>query len=70
MLTGSLNLQKRDLQGGLGADGSTILEWTLEIGINAGNSVDSTQVSDYWGSLVNAALNLRVLGAMELVRLL
>ena len=31
-----------------------------EIGINAGNLVDSTQDSDYWRTLVNAALNLRV----------
>ena len=31
-----------------------------EIGINAGNWVDSVQDRDYWRSLVNAALNLRV----------
>ena len=31
-----------------------------EIGINAGNWVDSTQNRDYWRALVNAALNLRV----------
>ena len=31
-----------------------------EIGINAGNWVDSTQARDYWRALVNAALNLRV----------
>ena len=31
-----------------------------EIGINAGNWVDSAQDRDYWGALVNAALNLRV----------
>ena len=31
-----------------------------EIGINAGNWVDSAQESDYWRALVNAALNLRV----------
>ena len=31
-----------------------------EIGINAGNWVDSAQDSDYWRALVNGALNLRV----------
>ena len=31
-----------------------------EIGINAGNWVDSAQYRNYWRSLVNAALNLRV----------
>jgi hypothetical protein len=31
-----------------------------EIGINAGNWVDSAQDKDYWRGLVNAALNLRV----------
>ena len=31
-----------------------------EIGINAGNWVDSAQDSDYWRALVNAALNIRV----------
>jgi hypothetical protein len=31
-----------------------------EIGINAGNWVDSAQDSDYWRALVNSALNLRV----------
>ena len=31
-----------------------------EIGVNAGNSVDSTQDRNYWRALVNAALNLRV----------
>ena len=31
-----------------------------EIGINAGNWVDSAQVRDYWRALVNAALNLRI----------
>ena len=30
-----------------------------EIGINAGNGVDSAQDRHYWSSLVNAALNLR-----------
>ena len=31
-----------------------------EIGINAGNWVDSSQDRDYWRSLVSAALNLLV----------
>ena len=31
-----------------------------EIGINAGNWVDSAQDRDYWRALVNAALNLGV----------
>ena len=31
-----------------------------EIGINAGNWVDSAQDRDNWRELVNAALNLRV----------
>jgi hypothetical protein len=31
-----------------------------EIGINAWNWVDSAQDRDYWRTLVNAALNLRV----------
>ena len=32
-----------------------------EIGINAGNWVDSAQDRDYWRALVNSALNHRVL---------
>ena len=32
-----------------------------EIGINAGNWVDSDQDRNYWRALVNVALNLRVL---------
>ena len=31
-----------------------------EIGINAGNWVDSAQYRNYWRALVNEALNLRV----------
>ena len=31
-----------------------------EMGINAGNWVDSAQDRDYWRALVNAALKLRV----------
>ena len=38
-----------------------------EISINAGNWVDSTQDREYWRVLVNPALNLQVLEAMELV---
>ena len=36
------------------------LEDLQEIGVNAGNWVDSAQDRDYWKALVNAALNLRV----------
>ena len=38
-----------------------------EIGINAGNWVDSAQDINYCRVLVNVALNLRVSEAMELV---
>jgi hypothetical protein len=38
-----------------------------EIGINAGNWVDSALDRNYWRALVNAALNLRVPEVMELV---
>ena len=31
-----------------------------EIGVNAGNWIDSAQDMDYWGTLVNVALNLQV----------
>ena len=31
-----------------------------EIGINAGNWVDSARDGDYWRALVNSALSLRV----------
>ena len=31
-----------------------------EIGIDAGNWIDSAQDRDYWRALVNVALNLRV----------
>ena len=31
-----------------------------ETGINAGNRVDSAKDRDYWTTLVNAALNLRI----------
>ena len=38
-----------------------------EIGINAENWVDSPEDMNYWRALVNAALNLRVPKAMELI---
>ena len=38
-----------------------------DIGANTRNWVDSTQNRDYWRALVNAAPNLRVSYAMELV---
>ena len=38
-----------------------------EIGINAWNWVDSARDRNYWSTLVNAALNLWVPYAMELV---
>ena len=38
-----------------------------EMGINAGNWVDSAQDMNYWRVVVNVALNLRVPQAMELV---
>ena len=44
---------------GLGEDGKIM--GLQEIGINAGNWVDSAQDRNYWRALVNAALNFRVL---------
>ena len=38
-----------------------------QIGINEGNWVHSAQDNNYWRALMNAALNLRVPKAMELV---
>jgi hypothetical protein len=36
-----------------------------EVGINTRNWVDSAQYMDYWRAFVNAALNLRILEAIE-----
>ena len=41
----------------------------IEIGINTRNWVDSALDRDYWRTLVNAELNLRVPRAMELITL-
>ena len=58
---GEVNLQERDLWGGLGIDGRNIIRIDLEeIGINAENWVDSAQDRNYWRALVNVALNLWV----------
>jgi hypothetical protein len=46
----------------------TAMKYLEEIGINAGNWVDSAQGRYYWRALVNSALNLRVPKAMELVK--
>ena len=57
-LSKQVKLQEKDLQDGIGVDIRMVLE---EIGIIAGNWVDSAQDTNYWRALVNAALNLRVL---------
>ena len=41
-----------------------------EIGVNTRNLIISAQDTDYWRTLVNAALNLLVSSAMELVCLI
>ena len=42
-----VNRQERDLYGGLGIDGRNGRMGLEEIGMNAGNSVDSSQDRDY-----------------------
>ena len=52
----------------LGVDGRTIFRMDLEeIGTNTRNWFDSAQDMDYWRVLVNAALNLQVPKATELI---
>ena len=48
----------------------TILEWTQDIGSNAGNWIDAAQDRDFWRVLVHAALNLRVPYTMEFVNII
>ena len=56
-----VNLQERDCLGRSRRRWEGNIRTDLEeIGINAGNWIDSTQDSNYWRALVNAALNLRV----------
>ena len=56
-----VNLQERDLQGGLGGNERTILEWILkDIGISTSHWVYSAEDMGNWRSPVNAELILRV----------
>ena len=56
-----MNLQERDLWEKPRRRWEVNIRMDLEeIGINAGNWVDSAQDRNYWRALVNAALNLRV----------
>ena len=47
-----ISLQERDLWGGLGVDGGDL----EEIGINAGNWVDSAQGRNYWRALCECGI--------------
>ena len=55
-----MNLQERDLGRSRCRREDNIRMNLEEIGINAGNLIDSAQDRNYWRALVNAALNLRV----------
>ena len=61
MLTGTPLGRPRRRQEG------NIRVYLKETGINRRNWIDSAQDRDYWRALVNAALNLRVTQAMEMI---
>ena len=64
MLTGRLHIQERGPRSRWEVN---IRMGLKEIVINTRNFVDSAQDKDYWRTLVNATLNLRVPSSMDLV---